>query len=193
MVGFSSCCSTLICHFNVFKHYARTCARCLISHLLVITTSCNTWGQLSLSSTFFMSLFSVNVITKTCLYQIDPLKPHFYIVKLGFTGVYIIFLISAQNIDCGYAVLMSTHNLCFEQKYEKYQSFFIWKFSVFRGEIFYIFEQARLRNVLVLNLCSWSVQNDQTIQSWQNALKYFKVIARWGKRWFLEWALGFSV
>ena len=25
-----------------------------------------------------------------------------YIVKLGFTGVYIIFLISAQNIDCGY-------------------------------------------------------------------------------------------
>ena len=31
-----------------------------------------------------------------------PLKPHFYIVKLGFTGVHIIFLISAQNIDCGY-------------------------------------------------------------------------------------------
>ena len=26
------------------------------------------------------------------------LKPHFYIVKLGFTGVYIIFLISAQNL-----------------------------------------------------------------------------------------------
>ena len=25
------------------------------------------------------------------------LKPHFYIVKLGFTGVYIIFLISAQT------------------------------------------------------------------------------------------------
>ena len=32
---------------------------------------------------------------------LTPLKPHFYIVKLGFTGVYIIFLISAQNIDCG--------------------------------------------------------------------------------------------
>ena len=39
---------------------------------------------------------SVN-ITKTCLYNIDPLKPHFYIIKLGFTGVYIIFLISAQK------------------------------------------------------------------------------------------------
>ena len=36
-------------------------------------------------------------ITKTCIYNIDPLKPHFYIVKLRFTGVYIIFLISAQK------------------------------------------------------------------------------------------------
>ena len=43
-------------------------------------------------------------ITKTCLYNVDPLKPHFYIVKVGFTGVYIIFLISAQNIDCGYSL-----------------------------------------------------------------------------------------
>ena len=36
-------------------------------------------------------------ITKTCLYNIDPLKPHFYMVKLECTGVYIIFLISAKN------------------------------------------------------------------------------------------------
>ena len=35
-------------------------------------------------------------ITKTCLYNFDPLIPHL-IVKLGFTGVYIIFLISAQK------------------------------------------------------------------------------------------------
>ena len=37
------------------------------------------------------------IITKTCLYNLDPPKPHFYIVKLGFTGVCIIFLISAQK------------------------------------------------------------------------------------------------
>ena len=37
------------------------------------------------------------VITKTCGYNFDPLKPLFYIVNLGFTGVYIIFLISAQK------------------------------------------------------------------------------------------------
>ena len=38
-------------------------------------------------------------ITKTYLYNFHPLKPHFYIVKLGFTGVhlYITFLISAQK------------------------------------------------------------------------------------------------
>ena len=43
-------------------------------------------------------------ITKTYLYKSDPLKPYLYIVILGFTGVYIIFLISAQNIDCGYSL-----------------------------------------------------------------------------------------
>ena len=43
-------------------------------------------------------------ITKTCLYNIDPLKPHFYIVKLGFTGVYIIFLISAQKHRLWYSL-----------------------------------------------------------------------------------------
>ena len=37
------------------------------------------------------------IITKSCLYNIDPLKPQFYIVKLGFTGVYTILLISAQK------------------------------------------------------------------------------------------------
>ena len=83
-------------------------------------------------------------ITKTCLYNFDPIKPHFYIVKLGFTGVYIIFLISAEKhrlwVLVRTAVLTSTHNLCFEQKYEKISECFIWKFSVFGGENFYIFE-----------------------------------------------------
>ena len=37
------------------------------------------------------------VIRKTYLYNFDTHKPHFYIVKLGFTGVCIIFLISAHK------------------------------------------------------------------------------------------------
>ena len=94
-------------------------------------------------------------ITRTYLYNFDPLKPHFYIIKLGFTGVYIFFLISAQNIDYGYsllgeAVLTSTHNLCFEQKYEIYQNvlsenfqFLVVKFSIYLN-----------RHVFVMYVCS---------------------------------------
>ena len=82
--------------------------------------------------------------TKTCLYNFDPLKPHFYIVKLGFAGVYIIFLISAQKhrmlIRVRTAVLTRTHNIFFVQKYEKYKILFYLKFSFFGGKMFSIFE-----------------------------------------------------
>ena len=37
------------------------------------------------------------LITKTYLYNVDPLKPHFNIVKLGFTGVYNIFSYFCSN------------------------------------------------------------------------------------------------
>ena len=58
-------------------------------------------------STHTMTLFVikyVNFITKTRLYNVDHLKPHFYIVKLGFRGVYIIFLISAQKHRLWYSL-----------------------------------------------------------------------------------------
>ena len=79
-------------------------------------------------------------ITKPYLYNFDPLKPLFYKVKHSKTavyGVYIIFLISVQKHRL--LVLTSTHNLYFEQKYENI-IIFIWKLSVFGGEIFNIFE-----------------------------------------------------
>ena len=41
------------------------------------------------------------LITKTCLYNFDPLKPHFYIVKLVFTGYTLFFVFLLKNIDCG--------------------------------------------------------------------------------------------
>ena len=61
------------------------------------------WEGLEFVIVALPGLFSYLFITKTCLYNFDPLKPHFYVVKLGFTGVNIIFLISVQNIDCGYS------------------------------------------------------------------------------------------
>ena len=82
-------------------------------------------------------------ITKTRLYKFDPLEPHFYIVKLGFTGVYIIFLISAQNIDCGY--LLEPPRRGGSNEYQqsmlwaeiwKISEFFTWKFSVFGVDFF---------------------------------------------------------
>ena len=87
------------------------------------------------------------IITKTYLYNFDPLKPHFYIVKLGFTGVYIIFLISAQNIDCVYS-LEPPHRggsneypqSMFWAEIWKISEFFIWKFSFLGGKIFIIFK-----------------------------------------------------
>ena len=53
---------------------------------------------------WFCPSLANNFITKTYLYNFDPCKSHFYIVKLGFRGVCIIFLISAQKTDCGYSL-----------------------------------------------------------------------------------------
>ena len=74
-------------------------------------------------------------------------KKHFYIVKLGFTGVYIIFLISAENIDCGYSFEPPRRGgsneypqSIFSAEIWKISEFFIGKFSFFGGKISSIFE-----------------------------------------------------
>ena len=66
------------------------------------------------------------------------MKPHFYIVKLGFTGVYIIFLISAQNTDWGYSLEPPQRGgsneypqSMFWGEIWKISEFLIWKFSFF--------------------------------------------------------------
>ena len=43
----------------------------------------------------------VNKKGSSRLYNSDPLKPHFYTVKLGFAGVLLFFLFLLKNIDCG--------------------------------------------------------------------------------------------
>ena len=40
--------------------------------------------------------------TKICLYNFDPIKTHLYILKLGFTRVFFLYLL--KNIDYGYAL-----------------------------------------------------------------------------------------
>ena len=99
--------------------------------------------------------------TKTCLYKFEPLKPHLYIVKLGFPGVYIIFLISAQKHRLwvlGEAVLTSTHNLYFEHNYAKYHNFYQKIFSFLEVK----FSTYLNRRVFVMQLFHaflWNSQN----------------------------------
>ena len=65
------------------------------------------------------------LIRITCPCVLYPLTTHFYIVKLGFTGVYIICLFVAPKHILwvlNEAVLTCTHNICLEQKYENSQT-----------------------------------------------------------------------
>ena len=85
-------------------------------------------------------------IMKTRLYNFDPLKPHFYTVRLGFTGVYIIFLILLKNIDCGYSLETPSWGgsnkypqSIFLEEIGKNIRIFIWKFFFFSCKIFNIF------------------------------------------------------
>ena len=60
-----------------------------------------------------VSVFNIiapdKIIMRACLYNVDSLKPHFYIVKLGFMGYTLCFLFLLKNM----------------QKYEKYQNFYL--------------------------------------------------------------------
>ena len=100
-------------------------------------------------------------ITKTYLYNFDPLKPHFYIVKLGFTGYTLFFsyfcsktqVVGTRKNRFVEAVLTGTHNLCFEQKYEKYQNFLceIFHFLVVKFSIYlnrHVFVMKHLSNMI---------------------------------------------
>ena len=85
----------------------------------------------------------LHYITRTCLYNFDPLKSHFYIVKLGFTGVYIFFIFLLfffwlKNIDCGYWLEPPRRSGSNEYP----QSMFwaeIWKYQSFLSENFHFF------------------------------------------------------
>ena len=110
-------------------------------------------GVVALSAFFFFFFCSLgrkvlgNCITKAYLYNFYPLKLHFCIVKLGFTGIYISFLISAQNIDCEYSLEPPRRGGSNEYPQSMFWAeirtkiwIFIWFFSFFGGKIFSIFE-----------------------------------------------------
>ena len=57
----------------------------------------NTPGKIVVFDRYLVFIYQCNItkthlITKTYLYNFDPLKPHFYIVKLGFTFFFLFLL-----------------------------------------------------------------------------------------------------
>ena len=89
----------------------------------------------------------------TCPCDLYPLTPHFYIVKLGFTGVYIFFLIFALKHrlwvlvrTASLRVLTCTHNQCFEQKLVKHHNFSSENYRFYSREISLYIAWACLRN-----------------------------------------------
>ena len=57
-----------------------------MSHLAVLDTSVSSQMDFNM---------------KTYLYNSDPLKPHFYLVKRGLQGYTLFFLFLLKNTDCG--------------------------------------------------------------------------------------------
>ena len=128
-------------HMNILYILSCICMLCIPIRIALYLSSANRkegydHESIQLPNTFRSKTPKGKNITKTCLYNIDPLKPHFYIVKLGFTGVYIIFLISAQNIDCGYSLEPPRRGGSNEYP----QSMFwpeVWEISEFLSETFH--------------------------------------------------------
>ena len=80
-------------------------------------------------------------IRKTCPCKVYPLKPHVYIVKLGYAWVYLFCLFLLQNIDCGYSLEPPRRGgsnvyqqSMFWSKNKKNIKIFLMKFSIFIGE-----------------------------------------------------------
>ena len=82
--------------------------------------------------------YVIYLITKTCLYKVDPIKPHFYIVKLGFTGDTLFFLFLLKNIDCGYS-LEPPHRGGSKQYPQSMFWAEMWKISELLSENFHFF------------------------------------------------------
>ena len=84
----------------------------------------------------------IRIKAKTCLYNIDPLKSHFYIVKLRFAAIYIVFLISAQKHRLWVLDRTASARRCRGGSNEYPQSMFwaeIWKISYVLSENFQFF------------------------------------------------------
>ena len=107
----------------------------------------------------------LSYIKKTRLYNFDPLQAHYFIVKLGFTGVYIIFLISAQKHRLWILVRTASPRrfwrvptiYVLSRNKKKYQFFYMKIFSFWRWNFLYILNRRVSVMVCLLYLLVWLV------------------------------------
>ena len=132
-------CASWLCHLGIFiyifsaaVHFSCPTRMNLIKKVLGNTKF--KWNPKAFVLSFFVTHRS---LLKHAYIIFTPLN-HFYLVKLRFTGVYIIFLISAQNHT--FWVLFRVPTIYFLSRNTKNIRIFIWKLSDFGGEIFNIFE-----------------------------------------------------
>ena len=118
----------------------------------VVSTQQKRLNKALLISTCKYVLLREIYITKTCLYNFDPIKPHFYIFWC-LQGYTFFSYFCSRNIDYGYSLKLPRRGgsneytkSMFWAEIWKILEFFIWKFSFFGGKIFSIFEKACFRN-----------------------------------------------
>ena len=97
-------------------------------------------------------------ITKPYLYKYDPIKPHFYIVKLGFTGVYVVFSYFCSK----YRLRVLSRNMKKNQSLlSKSFQFLEVKFSMYLTRLVYVLNEnciwlrSKLRNIDCIPCLSW--------------------------------------
>ena len=88
--------SVVSLHYNLYTLFFRICSfeKVICSKLISPIPS----PSVRPSYRFVLSIMP----TRPC--NVNPLIPHYYIEKLGCTGVYIIILFLLKTIDCGYSV-----------------------------------------------------------------------------------------
>ena len=134
---------------------------------------CSIWRNQVSDFPFFVFFLSKGnfqdfycTIMKTCLYNTDPLKPHFYIVKLGLIEVYIIFLISAQKHILWVHVRTAKYqqSMFLSRNMKKNISFYLKIFSFWR----WIYSVYLNRHVFVMQ-CSVSPWSDCIDAVWSGS------------------------
>ena len=89
---------------NSEKASASSCHKiCYITEMFVCYLS--EYPVETLNTLKHISLVWLKAIRKTCPSNVYPLKPHFYIVKLGFAGMYLVFYTPGIYAD-GYIVFV---------------------------------------------------------------------------------------